>query len=466
MELKKKFIGSREFYKMVLIVAVPMIIQNGITNFVSMLDNIMVGQLGTESMSGVAIANQLIFVFNLCIFGGISGAGIFCAQFFGAKDHEGVKNAFRFKLIVCAVLCVIFITAFVFWDEQLISFYLHQSESSGDLALTLAEGQKYLRIMLLGLIPFAINNAYAGTLRETGETMVPMRAGVAAVAVNFTFNWLLIFGNMGFPRLGVEGAAIATVMSRFVETFIIVTWTHRHTERNVFAVGLYRHFSIPAALSAHIIRKGWPLLLNETLYSFGMTFITQCYSTRGLSAIAAYNISSTLSNLFKIVLYASGNSIAIIVGNRLGAGKMKEARDADNKLIAASVGLCVIIGGLLLLVAPLFPAIYNTTADVKELATIFLRISAVFLPVQAFTHACYFTLRAGGKTFITFLFDSVFIWCIILPPAFITSRFTAINVISIYAMVQALELVKAAFGFVLVKRGDWMANIVLPDSGK
>ena len=225
MELKKKFIGSREFYKMVLIVAVPMIIQNGITNFVSMLDNIMVGQLGTESMSGVAIANQLIFVFNLCIFGGISGAGIFCAQFFGAKDHEGVKNAFRFKLIVCAALCVIFITAFVFWDEQLISFYLHQSESSGDLALTLAEGQKYLRIMLLGLVPFAINNAYAGTLRETGETMVPMRAGIAAVAVNFTFNWLLIFGNMGFPRLGVEGAAIATVMSRFVETAIIVTWT-------------------------------------------------------------------------------------------------------------------------------------------------------------------------------------------------------------------------------------------------
>lgn len=456
----KKFIGDRAFYKMVLVIAVPMVIQNGITNFVSLLDNIMVGQLGTEPMSGVAIGNQLIFVFNLCIFGGISGAGIFCAQFFGSGNHDGVRQTFRFKLMVCAAVSVIFITVFMLFDTQLISLYLHDGGQSGDIGVTLEEGRKYLAIMLIGLVPFAVNNAYVSTLRETGETMLPMKAGIAAVLVNFTFNWLLIFGNMGFPRMGVVGAAIATVMSRFVETGIVIVWTHTHKEKNRFIEGAYRGFKVSGGLARRIIIKGWPLLLNETLYSIGTTMITQCYSTRGLSAIAAVNISSTLSNLFKVVLFAAGSSIAIIVGNRLGAGKMEEARDTDNKLIFASVVMCTIMGALLFIAAPLFPAMYNTTADVKELATSFLRITALIMPIMAFNHCCYFTLRSGGKTFITFVFDSIFIWVVTLPPAFIASRYTAMGVVAMYAMVQGLETIKSFIGFSMVKKGIWISNIV------
>ena len=456
----KKFIGDRAFYKMVLVIAVPMVIQNGITNFVSLLDNIMVGQLGTEPMSGVAIGNQLIFVFNLCIFGGISGAGIFCAQFFGSGNHDGVRQTFRFKMMVCAAVSVIFITVFMLFDTQLISLYLHDGGQSGDIGVTLEEGRKYLAVMLIGLVPFAVNNAYVSTLRETGETMLPMKAGIAAVLVNFTFNWLLIFGNMGFPRMGVVGAAIATVMSRFVETGIVIVWTHTHKEKNRFIEGAYRGFKVSGSLARRIIIKGWPLLLNETLYSIGTTMITQCYSTRGLSAIAAVNISSTLSNLFKVVLFAAGSSIAIIVGNRLGAGKMEEARDTDNKLIFASVVMCTIMGALLFIAAPLFPAMYNTTADVKELATSFLRITALIMPIMAFNHCCYFTLRSGGKTFITFVFDSMFIWVVTLPPAFIASRYTSMGVVAMYAMVQGLETVKSFIGFSMVKKGIWISNIV------
>ena len=456
----KKFIGDRAFYKMVLVIAVPMVIQNGITNFVSLLDNIMVGQLGTEPMSGVAIGNQLIFVFNLCIFGGISGAGIFCAQFFGSGNHDGVRQTFRFKMMVCAAVSVIFITVFMLFDTQLISLYLHDGGQSGDIGVTLEEGRKYLAVMLIGLVPFAVNNAYVSTLRETGETMLPMKAGIAAVLVNFTFNWLLIFGNMGFPRMGVVGAAIATVMSRFVETGIVIVWTHTHKEKNRFIEGAYRGFKVSGSLARRIIIKGWPLLLNETLYSIGTTMITQCYSTRGLSAIAAVNISSTLSNLFKVVLFAAGSSIAIIVGNRLGAGKMEEARDTDNKLIFASVVMCTIMGALLFIAAPLFPAMYNTTADVKELATSFLRITALIMPIMAFNHCCYFTLRSGGKTFITFVFDSIFIWVVTLPPAFIASRYTAMGVVAMYAMVQGLETIKSFIGFSMVKKGIWISNIV------
>ncbi|MBQ2651822.1 MAG: MATE family efflux transporter, partial [Clostridia bacterium] len=324
---------------MVLAVAVPIVIQNGITNFVNLLDNVMVGQLGTESMSGVAIANQLIFVFNLCIFGGLSGAGIFGAQYYGSGNHDGVRQTFRFKLYIIAILSTVFLTAFLTKDADLLSLYLHQSEGGGDLALTLSEGQIYLRIMLLGLIPFALNNAYVGTLRETGETLLPMKAGITAVLVNLVFNWLLIFGHLGFPELGVAGAAIATVLSRYVELAIVMFWTHTHKEKNKFIVGAYRSLHIDKDIVYRIVRKGWPLLLNEVLWSIGMTTLTQCYSTRGLSAVAAVNITSTLSNLFRIVVMASGNSIAILVGQRLGAGRMDEARDVDNKLIFASCSL-------------------------------------------------------------------------------------------------------------------------------
>lgn len=458
--LRQKFIGDKTFYKMVLAVAVPIVIQNGITNFVNLLDNVMVGQLGTESMSGVAIANQLIFVFNLCIFGGLSGAGIFGAQYHGSGNHDGVRQTFRFKLYVVAVLSAIFLTAFITKDAELLSLYLHQSESGGDLALTLSEGQLYLRIMLLGLVPFALNNVYIGTLRETGETLLPMKAGVTAVLVNLVFNWLLIFGNLGFPELGVAGAAIATVLSRYVELAIVVIWTHSHKEKNRFIVGVYKSLRVTKEVYGRVIRKGWPLLLNELLWSIGMTTITQCYSTRGLSAVAAVNITSTLSNLFRIIVMASGNSIAILVGQRLGAGRMEEARDIDNKLIFASCAICALIGGFLFLTAPLFPEMYNTTADVKAIACVLLRVVACVLPLQAFNNAAYFTLRAGGKTFITFVFDSMFIWCVSLPAAFYCAHFTGLNVMAMYGIVQSLEIIKTTLGFVLIKKGSWLSNIV------
>lgn len=215
----RRYIGDRHFYKMLLAIVVPIIIQNGITNFVSLLDNLMVGRIGTEQMSGVAIVNQLIFVFNLCIFGAVSGAGIFTAQFFGHGDHEGVRNTFRFKFLISIAFSVIGIAVFVSAGSQLVSLFLHEGGESGDIMQTLKYGEQYLGWILIGLLPFALSQVYSGTLRETGETIVPMIAGVAAVFVNLIFNYLLIYGSFGFPKLGVVGAAIATVLSRLCGTW-------------------------------------------------------------------------------------------------------------------------------------------------------------------------------------------------------------------------------------------------------
>ncbi len=458
--LKNKFIGDRAFYRRVLAIAVPIMVQSGITNFVSLLDNIMVGRTGTEQMSGVAIVNQLIFVFYLCCFGGFSGAGIFTAQYYGAKDDAGIRHTFRYKLWLGFVLLAAAFGVFLFFGEDLISLYLRGTNDGGDPAAALAFGSGYLKIMLLSLPAFALVQVYSNTLRECGETVVPMRAGLAAVFVNLVFNYLLIYGKLGFPALGVLGAAIATVISRFAELAIIVTYAHTHTKRFPFFKGVYRSLYVPSSLAKQIVLKGTPLLLNEALWSLGMTTMMQCYSTRGISAVAALNISSTVSNLFNIVFMSIGSSIGIIVGNLLGANKLEEAKDTDRKIIALSVCTCLFFGAALAIAAPFIPRLYNTGDEVKTLATRFLWVCACMMPFNAFTHACYFTLRSGGQTRITFLFDSCFVWTLCIPVAFVLSRFTALPILPLYIVCCLPELVKCVIGFLLVKSNRWVVNIV------
>ena len=456
----KKYIGDRKFYRMVLAVAVPIMIQNGITNFVSLLDNIMVGRIGTEQMSGVAIVNQLMFVFNICIFGGVSGAGIFTAQYHGCKDHKGVRDTFRAKLLICFAITAVGLAVFALFGGTLISLYLHDTGDAVTLESTLWYARRYLRIMMVEMVPFAVIQAYSGTLRETGETVLPMKAGITAVFVNLVLNYILIFGKFGAPVLGVEGAAIATTVSRFVELFIVAGWTHRHKETHLFIDGAYRSLKIPAALAAKIIVTGAPLMLNEALWSFGQAILVQCYSVRGLGVVAAFNISSTISNVFNVAFIAMGNAVGIIVGQLLGAGKLDEAKDTDRKLIFFSTASCALIGAVMALFSPLFPALYNTSDDIRRLAARFIVIASLYMPMHAFINAAYFTLRCGGKTLVTFFFDSVYVWLVNIPLAYVLSRYTGLPIIFLFFACQFIDIVKCIIGFILVKKGVWMNVIV------
>lgn len=456
----KKFIGDKAFYKMVFLVAVPIIIQNGITNFVGLLDNIMVGRVGTEQMSGVAIVNQLLMIYNLAIFGAISGAGIFGAQFFGCSDHKGVRHIFRFKMYACLLLTVLGIGILYFQGENLIMLYLHDEGGAQSLEAALAYGKEYLWVMLFGLLPFGIEQVYTSTLRECGETVVPMKAGIVAVLVNCMLNYVLIFGQFGFPKLGVAGAAVATCIARYVQAAVVVVWTHKHAEKLPFVEGLYASPKIPMDLTGKVVFRGFPLMLNEIMWSAGMATLMQCYSVRGLDAVAALNISNTITNLFNIVFMAMGSAISIIVGQLLGAGKMEEAKDSDTKLIALSIASCVVMGALLIVCSPLFPKLYNTSEEVKTLAASFMVVSAIMMPMNGFTHASYFTIRSGGKTFITFLFDSVYMWCVNIPVAYVLSRFTGLEIVSLYFMCQLADIIKCVIGFILIKKGIWLNNLV------
>ncbi len=460
MSFIKKFVGDKAFYKMTLAVAVPIMIQNFITNFVSMLDNLMVGSLGTEQMSGVSIVNQLIFVFNLAIFGALSGAGIFTAQFYGKNDNNGIRYTLRYKLIVSVILLVVAFGIFLLLDDFLINLYLHESDGSGDIALTLSYAKEYLKVILWGLVPFCIAQIFSSTLRETGETVAPMVAGFIAVATNCAFNWVLIFGKFGLPALGVVGAAIATVISRYVECAVILIYVIKKKQRFPYFKGVLKSFSMPGKVFKDITFKGMPLLFNEFFWSLGMSLLSMAYSLYGISVVAGCSISSTVMNLANIAFISLGSSIGIIVGKQLGANQFKEAVDTDRKLIAFSAFLSAVIGVFVFLVGDKIPLLYNTTEETKELAGYFIKVCSLFIPVHSFANATYFTIRSGGKTLVTFLMDSVFIMCVSVPIAFSLYYIFKLPIHSTFFIVQCIDIIKVIIGIVLVKKKVWLNNIV------
>lgn len=456
----QKYIGDRAFYRRLFAVMLPILVQTLITNFVNLLDNVMVGQVGTEPMSGVAIVNQLLFVFNVCIFGGLAGAGIYTAQFYGAGDHRGVGDSFRAKLYIALGAALAFLGLFSAAGESLVGQFIHEGQESLDLAATRVHAMSYMDIMLLQIPPFALMMVYSSTLRETGKALVPMCAGIAAVLVNLVLNYALIFGKLGAPKLGVEGAAIATVIARYLECAIIVVWTHRHRHKNPFITMAFRTWRIPAKLLRGVAVSGLPLLLNELLWSSGMTILNQCYSLRGLEVVTAVNISSTVSNLFFVSFLSLGNATSILVGQRLGAGDLDGAVEEDTRLLAFTVLMCAFVGAVMAVLAPAIPKIYNTTEGVRRLAEQLLLVTAVMMPFFGFTNGCYFTLRSGGKVGITFLFDSGYQWLVELPLAFFLSRFTAMPIVPMYILIQSTEAGKCILGYVFVKRRAWVRDLV------
>ena len=452
---------DRDFYRRILAIAIPIVIQNGISSFVSLLDNIMVGQMGTIPMSGVSIANQLFSVYALCIFGASAGAGIFTAQFYGKNDMEGVRYTFRFKYVICTLLALLGMVVFVLWDEPLLSMYLTGEGDPADAALTLSEARDYVWVNLWGFIPFALANAYSSTLRETGKTTVPMVGGIAAVLVNLVLNYLLIFGNCGLPEMGVKGAAVATVVSRFVELSIVAGWAHLNSNKAApYIRGAYRSLHIPASLLKSVTFKCIPLLANEFLWSTGVAMLNQCYSTCGLDVVPALNISTTIQNLANVVSIALASAIGISMGQMLGAGKSREELLSDNrKLMNLSLVVGTVFGCMLLMISGLFPRLYNTSDDVRRLATSLICVTGLAMPLMSYTLSSYFTLRSGGQVLVTFLFDSCFMWCGPVLLAFCLSRFTNLSIVWMYAICQSMDLIKASIGTVLIRKGIWIRNL-------
>ena len=454
----KKYIGDKVFYKMLFVVAVPIILQNFITNLVNMIDNIMVGSLGTEQVSAVAIVNQLIFVFNLAIFGAVSGAGIFTSQYFGKNDDEGIRYTIRFKAFVCSAMLAVALLIFIFFDKFLINLYLHDGSYDCDKDLALNYARKYLRIILIGFLPYVVTQIFASTLKETGETFVPMIAGILAVATNTISNYFLIFGVAFFPKLGVEGAAWGTVISRFVEFTVVFVYIRVKLNKHTFFRGALRSLYIPFNILGKFAAKGVPLLINEIVWSVGMSFLTMCYSSYGLAVVAACSISSTVVNLLNITFRSLGIATGIILGKDLGANDFDRAVSNMHKLNFFALVVSAVIGLITFFASDYVPYLYNVSSESERWAVYFIKASAIFMPFLCYENSAYFTLRAGGRIFITSIFDGYFVLIVCGGIAFVLKGIAPISVT--YVAVEATNVLKAALGFVLLKKKVWVRNLV------
>ncbi len=459
--IRNRYFGDAAFYRKVLIVALPLIAQQLITSFVNMLDNIMVGQTGALPMSAVSVANQLVLIFNLAVFGSVSGASIFGAQFAGKQDWKGMRYCLRFKLIVEALIVTTVILLFSLNGETLIRLFLNpETNSPEDIQATLTLAQNYLRILMIEFVPFALSQCISSAIRETGETRVPMLASIVAVSVNFVGNWILIFGHFGAPRLGAEGAAIATVISRFAELLIILIFAIRMRERFPFFRGLFKGFHVPMDLAKDIVWRGFPLLLNEVLWSMSLAAITQCYSVRGIEALAAYNISSTITNLFFVFNFAMGDCLSIMVGQKLGAGDPEGAVDTDRKLIVVTLIFATLLGLILAATSGFFPQLYKVNDSIKRTAQQVLMFGGLTMWITALYNVCYFTMRCGGKTIITFLMDSVSMIVVSVPLAWVLAHFTGLPLPLMYLCVQLVDIYKVILGLTLVHKRVWVHDLV------
>lgn len=456
-----KLFGDKAFYKKVIAIAIPIMLQQGISSFVNILDTLMIGNYDTNAMAGLSIANQLFFIVNILTIGAMGTAGIYLTQYFGSHNQVGMRDSFRLKLWIGLGICLLASFVFFFFGSPLIETFLTNPESIEEKNAILGYSHEYLLLLLFTLVPFVVSQAYSSSLRETGETIKPLIGGVIGVGVNALLNLWLIFGGLGVPSLGVLGAAIATITARFCEMFFLVIVTHRNKDKYIFIQNAYKSIKVPGNLLKNVLVKGAPLIFNEFMWSLGMTVLLNLYSVRGTTVLNAFSISNTTTNLFYIVFGAMATATSVMVGQKLGAGELEEAVDNDRKLIVFSCIVCLAFGIILACIAPFIPHLYkDASVDARELATQFMLVIAVCMVIFAFNSECFYTLRAGGVTFVTFLFDSLFIWVVAITSCYFLIHYTDFNIVLIYFIVQILELVKSVIGFALIKSKIWVKNLV------
>jgi putative MATE family efflux protein len=448
----RSFIGDKNFYKKLMAISMPIVLQQLLTSSLQLIDNLMVGSLGELAIGSVSVVNQLYFVIILITFGALAGAGIFTSQYFGSKNFVMLKQTFRFKLIVALLLVFLSIFVFSVFGETLMRFFTEND-------ITISGGLDYLKIVKWSMLPWAFSVAISTTFREIGITKPLLKVTLVAIITNTLLNYLLIFGNFGFPELGIEGAAYGTLISRFVEFILMLVLLIK--KGKIFNTSLKDIFKIDSLVLKAIIIMAIPLLLNEFFWSMGQTMFLQSYSTRGDFALAAMNITNAISQLVFVTFGGIATGIAVMVGNTLGDNRIAEAKDNAKKVIAFAVAFAVLTGTVLFVLSFFILELYDVEIETKIIAARNIRINAIFIPVFSFNVSIYFTLRSGGDTKSTMIMDSGYMWLVQVPVVFILARVTNLNVVMLFLIVQLLELPKSMIAMSRYRKEHWLKNLAI-----
>lgn len=452
---RKKWFGSISFYRHVFVIAAPLMLQQLIMSAVNLVDNLMVGQLGDAAIGGVGVVNRYYMIANFSAMGLVAAASIFISQFYGAKDKIHLKMTFRYAIIGVYLIIIPFTVFSLIAPQWIIGFF------TKEIAYHL-EGVRYLSVVAYSFIPMGLTIVIASALRSIGETRIPLYANMLSVFINAGFNYVLIFGHFGFPALGVVGAAIATVIARVVEAAVLIYVIRR--KEYPFTSKITELLQISPRLIRTITLKALPLVANELLWSAGMAMLLKLYATRGADVITAYSVAGTTSDLFFSLFGGMAGATTIIIGQKLGANELEEARENGYHMLTFAIFLAFVFGFGIFACSFVIPNLYDLTPQTHELATNLIRVIAVMFWIYMMNAECYFILRAGGDTFSTMIMDSCFMWLINIPVVALVAYFTNFNIYLVYIVGQLTDLLKMTLAVTLVRKEKWVHNLTISQS--
>lgn len=454
MERFKKFVANKTFYKYVLTLAVPLMVQQLVTSSVNLVDNLMIGQLGDAALGGVAASNRFFMVGLFSVMGVLAAAAVFIAQYYGAKDENNMKEAFRFSIISSLSISVLFFAGATFFPLNILRFF------TDDVSI-LTAGVKYMSIVGVAMIPQALSGAIAGAMRAVGETKIPLYIGIFAVFTNAILNYLLIFGHLGLPQLGIQGAAIATVIARLVElSLLLIVMKNRAFH---FTTSIVDLLVISKRNIKKISLKALPLMTNELFWSFGMATLFKFYATRGKEVISGISIAGTTADLFFVLFGGMAVATTIVISHPLGANDLTTARKNGYYMLGFSTALAVLFGMAMFATSYVVPQFYNVSAESQNIAATILRIQSLMFWIYMSTAQSYFILRAGGDMKSTLMMDAGFMWLVNIPIVGLVAYLSGVNIFILFIVGQSTDFIKLTLAYRLIKKERWLNNLTLDD---
>lgn len=441
-----------KFYKKMITIAIPVMIQNLISSSLNMVDTMMIGRLGANEIAAVGLANQFYFIFSLVIFGVNSGCSIFTAQFWGKKDKENVRKVLGICLVLGCASGLIFNIFAAFTPNFVMKFF------TNDLKV-IELGGNYLRIVGFSYIITAISYAFSFSCRGIGEAKLPMITSAIALACNTVLNAFLIFGIGGFPKLGIEGAAIATLIARIVEMALVIIITYKR--KNAIAGKVSEFLSFSKEFFKTVIKTISPVVVNEILWSIGMTMYAVIYAYISTDAVATYQIANTVQNIFIVAGFGLANACSVMLGNEIGRGNEEKAQIYGMKFIKITFIIGCIAGALLFISSNIIVSMYKVSPNIIHDAKVILKIFAFITPFRMLTSVIIVgILRSGGDIKRSFIIEMSGIWIIGVPLAIIGSMVLKLPIYTVVALVYIQEFVKVVFGYKRFKSKLWISNLV------
>lgn len=448
-DLKK----DREFFKNLLILAIPIILQNLIGASLNLLDNLMIGSLGENAIASTGIANQYYMLYYNSTNGIVMGAGIFMAQYWGKKDVKSIYKFMGISLLFSLFTAFLFVIGGVFFSENIMGIFTKEKIVS-DL------GKNYLAAVAPSYIFTSISLTYAMALRSAGYTKIPMYASLIGLIFNGVLNYIFIFGKLGIPALGVTGAALGTTVARFMEmSFILHTIYMR--DKNIIAGKLSEMFVFTKDLITKFIKTATPVVFNDVMWIGGITVYFIAYSKLGTNATATMQISNTINNAFNIFAIGIAIASSIVIGNKIGAGEEKEAKEVAIKINIFGIALGVLVGVIFFIASPFIPLMFKITPETKANVITVLKIMSVLVPVRFFGIVQIIgVLRGGGDVVYAILVELIAVWGIGVPLSFIGAVYLNYPITIVYALTCLEEPFKMISTIPRLLSGKWIRNLV------